>query len=353
MSGDGTEPAVLVRTGGRVGRITLNRPGTLNALTLDMVRSIGSALDGIEHDRAVTTVVIDGAGDRAFCAGGDIRSIYEAALAGDPSPRTFWAEEYRLNARIARYPKPVVAIMDGIVMGGGVGLSAHARHRVVTGRSTVAMPEVGIGFAPDVGGTWLLSRAPGEVGTHLALTAGRVGAADAIYCGLADHHVEAAALDDLLAALGRADAVTAIASVASAPAEGTLAAARPWIDACYPADSVTKIVEQLRDGGEAATAAAGEIAGNSPTSVKVALRALREARGLASLEACLEMEHRISSTFLDTSDFVEGVRAAVIDKDRTPHWDPAELDDVTDDDVERFFTPRSGDLYLDTEKATP
>jgi enoyl-CoA hydratase len=342
---------VLVRVDGRAGRITLNRPETLNALTLEMVRSAQAALDGFEGDPAVTTVVIDGAGERALCAGGDIRSIYDAARGNDPAPRTFWAEEYRLDARIARYPKPIVAIMDGIVMGGGVGLSAHARHRIVTERSTVAMPEVGIGFAPDVGGTWLLSRAPGQVGTHLALTAGRAGAADAIGCGLADRHVASAALPDLLDALGREDAAGAIDRFASTPAAGSLGAARPWIDAGYAGDDAAEIVGRLRAAGGPAAAAADEIATKSPTSVKVALRALRAARSLPTLEACLEMEYRISTTFLDTPDFVEGVRAAVIDKDRKPRWEPAHLDEVTGADVDRFFTPRTDDLHLDTEEA--
>jgi enoyl-CoA hydratase len=344
-------PAVVVRVEGRAGHITLNRPEALNALTLDMVRLIDAALDRFQGDPAVTTVVIDGAGDRALCAGGDIVSIYEAARSGDPSPRTFWAEEYRLNARIARFPKPVVAVMDGIVMGGGVGLSAHASHRVVTERSAVAMPEVGIGFAPDVGGTWLLARAPGEVGTHLALTAGRVGAADAIFCGLADHHVPSAALDELVRGLRWDDADTVIGGLASEPAAGRLAAGRSWIDQAYGADTVTAVVERLRAGGPDAVAAADRIEANSPTAVKVALRALRTARTLASLEAALEMEHRISSTFLDTADFVEGVRAAVIDKDRTPKWDPAALADVADTDVDRFFVPRPDDLHLDPAKA--
>jgi enoyl-CoA hydratase len=342
---------VLVRVEGRAGHLTLNRPDALNALTLDMVRLIDAALDDLQDDPVVTTVIIDGAGDRALCAGGDIVSIYEAARAGDRAPRTFWAEEYRLNARIARFPKPIVAIMDGIVMGGGVGISAHASHRVVTERSMVAMPEVGIGFAPDVGGTWLLARAPGEVGTHLALTAGRVGAADAIYCGLADHHILSSELDRLVRGLRWDDAPEVIAGLASTPAEGRLAGSRSWIDEAYGADTVTGIIERLRAGGADAVASAAKIEANSPTALTVTLRALRAARGLASLEASLEMEHRISSTFLDTADFVEGVRAAVIDKDRAPKWDPGALADVADADVDRFFAPRPDDLHLDPAKA--
>ena len=339
------EPAVLVGVDGRAGRITLNRPETLNALTLEMVRLIDAALDQFEQHESVATIVIDGVGERALCAGGDIRSLYEAALAKDSSPRTFWAEEYRLDARIARYRKPVVAVMDGIVMGGGVGISAHASHRVVTERSVVAMPEVGIGFAPDVGGTWLLSHAPGELGTHAALTTDRLGAADAIVCGLADRYVSADDLAALYLELGQVDADRALANAGADPPEGKLAGRRQWIDQCYSSDSAEEIVARLRAAGEEASAAADKIESNSPTAIKVALRSLRTARQLPSLERCLEMEYRVSTTFLDTPDFVEGIRAAVIDKDRSPRWNPARLHDVGD--IDRFFAARSDDLRLD------
>jgi enoyl-CoA hydratase len=340
------DPAVLATVDSQAGRITLNRPDTLNALTLEMVQLIDAALDRFERDDDVATVVIDGAGERALCAGGDIRSIYQAALAGDPSPRTFWDKEYRLDARIARYSKPIVVVMDGIVMGGGVGIAAHASHRVVTERSVVAMPEVGIGFAPDVGGTWLLSRATGQLGTHVALTTERLGAADAIACGLADHFVSVENLPALFVALRSSEADHAVATTASDPPTGRLAASREWIDRCYSADSAEEIVARLRATGDEASKAADEIVSKSPTAIKVALRALQQARGLPSLERCLEMEYRISTTFLDTPDFVEGVRAAVIDKDRSPRWDPARLEEVGD--VDRFFAPRFDDLHLPT-----
>ncbi len=196
-----TEEHVVVRTEGRTGVVTLNRPKALNALTHDMVGTIAAALDRWEHDPEVATVVITGAGERGLCAGGDIRSIYEDARTGGKASAAFWRDEYRLNARIARYPKPYVAVMDGIVMGGGVGVSAHGSVRIVTERSKVAMPETGIGFVPDVGGTYLLALAPGELGTHLALTGAVVGARDALLCGLADHFVPADELPAFLAAL--------------------------------------------------------------------------------------------------------------------------------------------------------
>lgn len=335
---EASEPAVVERVDGVAGRITLNRPRTLNALTHEMVRLVDAALDRFAGDDAITTVVVDGAGDRALCAGGDMRAIYEAVLAGDPSPRAFWADEYRLNARIARYPKPIVAIMDGIVMGGGVGISAHASHRVVTERSAVAMPEVGIGFAPDVGGTWLLSHAPGEVGTHMALTAGSVGPADAIEAGLADVHVATTDLPTLLAALSHTDPDEAIRAVGSDPPAGQFATWRSWIDRCYRAETVEEIVDRLRRDGGPAAAAADDVLTKSPTSLKVALRAIRQARGLPNLERALEVEYRISTTFLDTHDFVEGIRAQLIDKDRRPRWNPASLSGVGDAQLEPFFT---------------
>jgi enoyl-CoA hydratase len=331
---------------GLAGRITLNRPKTLNALSHVMVRLVDAALDRFAGDDAITTVVVDGAGDRALCAGGDMRSIYEAVRAGNPTPRAFWADEYRLNARIARYPKPIVAIMDGIVMGGGVGVSAHTSHRVVTERSAIAMPEVGIGFAPDVGGTWLLSHAPGELGTHVALTARSLGPADAIEAGLADFHVATSELPTLLAALSHTDPGEAIAAVTSDPPAGQLAEWRPWIDRTYQADTVEEIVERLlREGGHAA-AAANDILAKSPTSLKVALRAIRQARGLPNLERALEVEYRVSTTFLDTPDFVEGIRAQLIDKDRQPRWNPASLGGVSDAQLEPFFASRPDDIDL-------
>jgi enoyl-CoA hydratase len=338
---------VLVRRDGALGRITLNRPAAINALTLDMVRLIDAALDGFERDAAVRCVLLDGAGERGLCAGGDIVALHDAAKAGEPAlPQAFWREEYRLNARIARFPKPFVAIMDGVVMGGGVGLSAHASHRVATERLTIAMPEVGIGFAPDVGGTYLLSRAPGELGVHLALTGERVDAADAVLCGLADRIVAAAdvaALAERLAVDGDADAALAAAPAPVEPPASILGDARPWIDAAYAADTVEEILDRLHERSEAAARAAARAIGEkSPTSLKVTLRALRAARALPTLEGCLDQEYRISLAFLTAPDFVEGVRAAVVDKDREPRWRPATLGDVGDGAVDRFFAPLAG-----------
>ncbi|MEV4944921.1 enoyl-CoA hydratase/isomerase family protein [Streptomyces sp. NPDC053755] len=343
------ETHVLVRTEGQAGFLTLNRPRALNALTHAMVLRIDEALTAWEHDPAVETVVIDGAGERGLCAGGDIRAIHDDARRGGSASAAFWRDEYRLNARIARYPKPYVAFMDGIVMGGGVGVSAHGSVRVVTERSRVAMPETGIGFVPDVGGTFLLSRAPGELGTHLALTGAQVGAADALPAGLADHVVRSRDLPRLAAELTRAPAHEVLPRFARAPeTPGEAAAQREWIDTCYAADTVEGVIDRLLDCGvpEAKETAATLLA-KSPTALKVTFAALRRARRLESLEAVLDMEFRLSCAALSSSDLVEGIRAQVIDKDRNPRWSPPDLPAVTDEDVARYFTrPSAGDLGL-------
>ncbi|KQX67438.1 enoyl-CoA hydratase/isomerase family protein [Streptomyces sp. Root1310] len=333
------EDPVLLHTAGRAAHITLNRPRAINALNHAMVRRVDGALTAWERDPDVETVVISGAGERGLCAGGDIRAVHDDARDGTASA-AFWRDEYHLNARIARYPKPYVALMDGIVMGGGVGVSAHGSVRVVTERSRIAMPETGIGFVPDVGGTHLLARAPGELGTHLALTGAQIGAGDAMECGLADHYVPSASLRQLaddLAALPVREALDR--HVQPVPA-GELADRRAWIDSCYAADSVEEIVRRLfAHGDPAAKEAAETLLTRSPTSLKVTLAALRRARRLDSLERVLEQEYRVSCAALSTPDLVEGIRAQVIDKDRDPRWSPATLAGVTAADVERFFTP--------------
>ncbi|MFD3544252.1 enoyl-CoA hydratase/isomerase family protein [Streptomyces sp. NPDC058655] len=341
------EDAVLFDIEGRTGVVTLNRPKALNALTHPMVVRIDRALAAWEHDPAVLQVLIRGAGERGLCAGGDIRAIHDDAKAGTAASAGFWRDEYRLNARIARYPKPYAALMDGIVMGGGVGVSAHGDVRVVTERSRVAMPETGIGFVPDVGGTHLLARAPGGLGTHLALTGAAVGAADAVLCGLADHFVPSAELPALTAALADAPVREVVERYARKPPGGELAARRDWIDHCYAADTVEEIVDRLRGHGDpAAKEAAETVLAKSPTALKVTLSALRRAPALGPLERVLEQEYRTSCHALAAPDLVEGIRAQVIDKDRTPHWSPASLAEIADADVERFFAPLGEDREL-------
>jgi enoyl-CoA hydratase len=334
---------VLVREYGVLRRLTLNRPQALNALTLDMAVTMSALLRAWAEDASVGLVLIDGAGERGLCAGGDLRALYDAATAKDRTlPADFWATEYRLDLMIARYRKPVVAIMDGLVMGGGIGLSAHAAQRIVTERSSIAMPEAGIGYFPDVGASFLLARAPGETGVHLALTGERIGAADAIYCGLADRHIPAAELAALpvrLADCRTAEAVGArLRALSGAPAPGRLATARSWIDHCYAAATVEEIVARLRTSPAAeARAALATLVRMSPTSLKITLRNVRAAVSFNKVEESFQQDYRLSLACIAEHDFVEGIRAAIVDKDRNPAWQPRELEDVTADIVERHF----------------
>ncbi|MCN9243748.1 enoyl-CoA hydratase/isomerase family protein [Streptomyces sp. RY43-2] len=332
---------VLFHTSGHAAHITLHRPRALNALTHEMVLRIDEALTEWEHDPAVATVVLTGAGERGLCAGGDIRAIHDDARDGDGSASAaFWRDEYHLNARIARYPKPYVALMDGIVMGGGVGVSAHGSVRIVTERSRIAMPETGIGFVPDVGGTYLLALAPGELGTHLALTGASIGASDALLCGLADHHMPSASLRPFVDDLAELPVREALARHVQDPPAGEQAGRREWIDTCFAADTVEEIVQRLLDQGDlAAKETAETLLTRSPTALKVTLAAMRRARRIGLLERVLDQEYRVSCAMLTTPDLVEGIRAQVIDKDRNPAWSPATLAEVTDADVQRFFAP--------------
>jgi enoyl-CoA hydratase len=332
---------VLLRVESGIGRITLNRPQTINALTHGMVKAVDAALVRWAADDQVNAVLIDGAGERGLCAGGDIRAVYEDAKAGGVASLAFWADEYRMNARIARYPKPYVAFMDGIVMGGGVGVSAHGSIRVVTERTRLAMPEVGIGLVPDVGGTALLARAPGELGTYLALTASSISAADALHCGLADFFVPAEKLPAVREDLLRGgDPTQAVAARAQNPGPAPLAAQADWINPCFTGDSLAAILDRLDYSDvEEAIAAAKEIRQKSPTAVAVTLAALRRARRLPGLEATLEMEYRLSARSLRDHDLAEGIRAQIIDKDRAPHWKPDDLAKLTDESVSDRFAP--------------
>ncbi len=333
---------LIVRQERALRRITLNRPKALNALTLEMAVAMTALLRSWATDPSVGAVLIDGAGERGLCAGGDIRALYDAAKSGDSLPAQFWSTEYHLDVLIARYPKPVIAVMDGVVMGGGVGLSAHAAHRIVTERSAVAMPEVGIGFFPDVGAAFLLTRSPGYAGTHLALTGDRMNAADAIDCGFADVHIAAARLGELPAALAECrtanDARARLGEIATPPAPGQLAAARPWIDRCYAANDVEGIVDRLRaDGGDAARAALANILTKSPTSLKVTLRNIRSAVSFGKVEQSFQQDYRIALACIAGHDFIEGIRSTIVDKDRKPAWRPDRLEDVTKEIVDRHF----------------
>ena len=346
----GQDGEVIVRERKALRRLTLNRPKALNALTLDMAVTMTAVLRSWATDPDVGVILIDGAGERGLCAGGDIRALYDAAKSGGPLPATFWSTEYHLNVLIARYPKPVIVIMDGMVMGGGVGLSAHAPHRVVTERSAVAMPEVGIGFFPDVGASFLLARSPGYAGTYMALTGERLGAADAIYCGLADIHVAAARLPELPEALAdcrtSAEVRARLEAISVTPTPGKLPAAQPWIDACFGANDVETIIDQLgKSQADAARGALATMQKMSPTSLKVTLRNIRTALSFKRVEQSFQQDYRIALACIAGHDFIEGIRAQIVDKDRNPRWRPDKLEDVTAGIVDRHFKP-VGDLEL-------
>jgi len=335
---------VLVFREGAVGRIRLNRPKALNSLTLEMVRAIASALDSFENEPAISCVLLDGEGSRGLCAGGDIRAIYDSGQRQDGEAERFWREEYILNERIARFPKPYIAVMDGITMGGGIGVAAHGSYRIVTERSRIAMPEVGIGFVPDVGGTWLLSRAPGELGTYLALTGETVSGGDAIRVGLADIMVPSErilAMTDALSSLGPGaapDDIQGILQWHSRQAnDETLWQHREIIDRCFVHDNIESIAATLGDATEEfAQKAVATLLKKSPTSLKVALRLLRLARQ-STLEDCLRREYRAAVRCLRGNDFYEGVRAAIIDKDRNPRWQPEDIRAVSNTIVGQYF----------------
>lgn len=329
---------VLVERTGSLGHLVLNRPKAINALTHGMIAAIAAALDEWEADDGVSTVLISGAGERGLCAGGDVVSIYRDVQSGGSLGERFWRDEYRLNTRIHRYPKPIVAFMDGVVLGGGVGISAHASHRIVTERTKIGMPETGIGFVPDVGGTFLLSRAPGELGTHAGLTGAMFTGADAIAMGLASHFVNSVSLPSLLADLAVHSANAAVARHGQVPPVSELVKGRDWIDRAYAGHDAGTILERLAGSDNpAAQAAAETIAGKSPLAVSVTLAALRRARELGSLEEVLNQELRVSLRALAWPDFAEGIRAQLVDKDRNPQWNPATLDAVPAAGVEAVF----------------
>src|SRR5712675_2414320 len=347
----GAEPDLIARREGAAGVIRLNRPKAINAVTLEMFREIDKSLDAFESDQAVALSLLEGAGDRGLCAGGDIRALYDSARAGGDLGKILWREEYILNARIAAFGKPYVALMDGIVMGGGVGLAAHASHRVATERTRLAMPEVGIGFFPDVGGTWLLSRSPGEIGTYFGLTGQTMNGPDAIYARFADAVVPSGRLTALREALvnlradaSSADVKAAIDGFATGETAGPVAAIQPQIDRWFAHDRMDEIFADLqRDGSELARPTLKTLNEKSPRGMVVTLKLLRLARASSSLEECLVREYRAALEVFASDDFREGVRAAVIDKDRNPRWSPPAIGEVTPEMVAPYFAEIGAD----------
>lgn len=346
-------PEVLFEERSGLGLITLNRPRALNALNRAMCNLIRPQLLLWAEDPTIKAVVIRGAGEKAFCAGGDVVGLHAAGKAGSEDWEGFFFDEYRMNHAIGTFPKPYIALLDGIFMGGGVGLSVHGSHRVLTEKSLFAMPETGIGLIPDVGGTHALSRLPGESGVFLALTGERLKAADCLMLGIGTHLVASARIEALIAALaardihcgGCVDAV--LQDFALDPGPAPLADYRARIDQHFSKDSVEAIMESLSMGDDWAQAQRDNLLALSPTSMKLSLKAVREG-GFLDLAGCLVQEYRIVCKIRTGHDFYEGIRALLIDKDRKPRWQPAALADVSAADIARHFeAPASGDLHFD------
>ncbi|MGH3358510.1 MAG: enoyl-CoA hydratase/isomerase family protein [Nocardioidaceae bacterium] len=350
MSG---EPEVVVAKRGRLGHLLLNRPKAINALTLGMVDTINEALQAWAEDDSIDVVVLSGAGERGLCAGGDIRTLYDAATTGDyDQAETFWRREYALDTLVARYPKPYVALMDGLVMGGGVGVSTHASHRIVTERTRVGMPEVTIGYTPDVGTSIILSRAPDELGTYAALTGTPLNASEAITVGLADTYVPSDRLDRLLELLADESVDVALAEVAS----GADDPPPPRLDAEHIAktfghDDMAAVVADLEAADDRRTLDA--LGRAAPFSLALTLRALRNARGFDTVEEALDQDLRLSLALVRRPDFREGVRAAVIDKDRDPKWQPDTLAGVDAAEIDALVTASDQTKRTDPDRREP
>ncbi|WP_100632769.1 enoyl-CoA hydratase/isomerase family protein [Pseudomonas qingdaonensis] len=341
---------VLATVRNHVGHLTLNRPAGLNALTLPMVRQLQQQLDAWAVDPQVHAVVLRGEGPKGFCAGGDIRSLHDSFKAGDSLHRDFFVEEYALDLCIHHYRKPIVALMDGFTLGGGMGLAQGAELRVVTERSRLAMPETGIGYFPDVGGSYFLSRIPGELGTYLGVSGVQIQAADALYCGLADWHVDSARLSTLDERLNTLkwsehplkDLQGVLARLGTQTLDNPpLAALRPAIDHFFALPDVASIIEQLRavtvgDSHEWALKTADLLATRSPLAMAVTLEMLRRGRHL-SLEDCFAMELHLDLQWFEHGDLIEGVRALIIDKDKQPRWNPATVAELSRSRVDQFF----------------
>ena len=343
-----TTDAVLARIEGGVGRLTLNRPEALHALTLDMCQIMTDALLRWREDAAVELVLLDHTGPRGFCAGGDIRMLAESGAGDGQEARAFFHLEYRLNHLLMTYPKPVVALMDGVVMGGGVGIALPARYRVATERTTFAMPETGIGLFPDVGGGWHLPRLAGQTGYWLALTGARIKAADCMALGLATNYVESAKLEalkaDLIAASGPDRIASCLAAHASDPGPSPLEPYRIVLDDCFSAPSVEAVMDRLeRDASDWAKAQHAALQTKSPQTLKVALRQLQTGAALPDFASNMVMEYRIGARVVQRHDFLEGVRAVIIDKDNEPKWSPSTLEAVDEALLDEIFAPLAAD----------
>ena len=337
-----SEPEVIVRIEGRTGRLTLNRPQALHALTTGMCREMIAALSAWREDPAVELVLIDHSGERGFCAGGDIRTLAESGRGDGVAARDFFFTEYRLDHLLFHYPKPTVAVMDGVVMGGGVGLALASRYRVATERTVFAMPETGIGLFPDVGGSWYLARMPDHIGLWLALTGARLRAEDCLEVDIATHVVSPSDKAHLVQefAHGSMGIAGRLSAREVKPARGVLPEVRSQVAALFRGRSLDEIIKDLQaDGGEWACAQLDLLRARSPLSLRVAFRQLQEGAKANSFTEVMAMEYRIASRLSRAHDFLEGVRAVIVDKDNSPRWDPPTLEGVSQQMVDAVFAP--------------
>ena len=334
---------IHIRIEGRAGRITLTRAQALNALSYEMCRAIDAALRGWADDPSVALVVLDADGEKAFCAGGDIAEMYATGRAGDFGyGRRFWADEYRMNARLAEYGKPVVSFLQGFVMGGGVGVGCHASHRVVCETTRIAMPECAIGLVPDVGGSHLLARAPGALGAYLGLTGARMGPGDALHAGFADMFVPQAEWERVKQALILSGDVGVLTP--SPPPEAALAAQSDLIDRVFALPDLQTIATALEaTPGDFAAEALKALHRNAPLSLACAQAMRRNLGPDSTLRAALAQEYRFTWRAMEHGDFLEGIRAAIIDKDRSPRWQHASLSAVTGAEVDHMLAPLGRD----------
>lgn len=344
---------IHIRKVGRTGRITLTRTQALNALSYDMCLAIDAALKDWARDPQVAMLVIDAEGDKAFCAGGDIAEMYATGTAGDfDYGRRFWRDEYRMNARLFEFPKPVASFMQGFTMGGGVGIGGHGSHRVVGDTSKMAMPECGIGLIPDVGGTLILSRAPGRLGVYLGLTGGRMGPGDAIHAGFADCYIPEAQWPGLIEALEHSGDWAMIDAASAPPPDSSLAARAEEIDTLFAGDTLRDVVNALdAAGSEFAEQTLTLLERNCPLAMGCTVEMLNRLRGPgATIRRALETEYRFTARSMEEGDFLEGIRAAIIDKDKSPKWSD-DLRDLKPLRVSRMLMPLAGETLTFEEEA--
>ncbi len=335
---------IWIRREGSAGRITLTRPKALNALSYQMALDVEKALDAWRDDDTIQLVLLDAEGERAFCAGGDIQEMYDTARTGDfEYGRTFWRDEYRMNAKMFEFPKPVVSLMQGFTMGGGVGIGCHGSHRIVCDSSRIAMPECGIGLIPDVGGTLILARAPGRMGEYIGMSGVQLGAADAIYAGFADYYVPQDAWTDLISQLCDTGDLGTIEALATQAPEGRLQAIQSLVDRHFTGSTALDILRNLEgEETEFTTKTAKVLRRNSPLAIAATVELVRRARGVKGIHGALEQEYRFTHRAASDGDFIEGIRAQIIDKDRNPNWKHASIEDLNPVDVTKMLMPVPG-----------